>query len=316
MNLVIMDDRLVRELLLYKKTDKCVRQNLTLTRQATVKRILTERSLQNQERYKTLQEQTKTLLGQAKLMSNLRTLDCGSSDAAGRITDGFYHLLRDTYPNLNMLGGVTYKEQDIPACLTPTGATMFGDDESMLTEAEQEIFSFVQGRRRQGKRTTSKKLVNTFERKPYGWYLSAILCVLAKLCVREKIEVRSDSSILEGPALEKAFLNTHGHDNVILDPQVDFTPSQVRRLKDFFEDFFDKPPGASEAKSLALETRNELERCLNEAENLVSAVSDYPFLTVLSDTLSRMATAAWEGSGRRSFWGTGIPFFSCCPLKA
>lgn len=26
--------------------------------------------------------------------------------------------------------------------------------------------------------------------------------------------------------------------------------------------------------------------------------------------------AAWEGSGRHSFWGTGIPSFTCCPLES
>ena len=137
-----------------------------------------------------------------------------------------------------MLRGITYTEQDIPTCLQSMGATMFGDDENMMSEAEQEMISFVQGKRRAGGRTTLKKLVETFERKPYGWYLAAILCILAKLCAREKIEVRADANILEDAALEKALRNTQGYDNVILDPQVDFTPSQVRRLKSFFEDFY------------------------------------------------------------------------------
>ena len=54
--LVIMppDDRFLHDLLLYKKTDKYVRLNMTQTQQETVKRILTDKSFQNRERYKEL----------------------------------------------------------------------------------------------------------------------------------------------------------------------------------------------------------------------------------------------------------------------
>ena len=297
--LVIMpaDDRLVRELLLFKKADKYIRQNITLTQQDTVKRILTDKSFQNRQRYKDLQEWTRDLLGQAKLMINLRALEIGSSDPVARITQGFYDLLRDAYPNLNMLRGITYTEQDIPICLQPTGATMFGDDENMLSEAEQEMFSFVQSKRRAGERTTLKRLVESFERKPYGWYLAAILCILAKLCAREKIELRADGNILEGVSLEKALRNTQGYDNVILDPQVDFTPSQVRRLKGFFEDFFDRPPKAGEAKPLAKETCAGFEERLADMETLAAQISDYPFLTVLADPILKIREVSGKEYG-------------------
>ncbi len=61
--------------------------------------------------------------------------------------------------------------------------------------------------------------------------------VLAKLCARGKIEVRTDGNILEESDLEHALRNTHGHGNVLLEPQADFNASQVRRLKEFYEDF-------------------------------------------------------------------------------
>ena len=50
--LVIMppDDRLVRDLLMYKRTEKYIQQNISITQQDTVKRILTDKSFQNRER--------------------------------------------------------------------------------------------------------------------------------------------------------------------------------------------------------------------------------------------------------------------------
>ena len=282
------DDRFVRDLLLFKKTDKYVRLNVSQTQQEGIKRILTEKSFQNREREKELQARAKELLGQAKCIINLKSLEINSSDPLTKINRGFFDLLCRTYPNLKMLGGMTYTENDIAPCLTPQGATLFGDDEKMMSEAEQEMRSFIEANGRNGLRTTVKGVVEQFEKKPYGWYFAAILCVLAKLCAREKIEARSDSNILEDKELEKALRNTGSHNNVILDPQIDFTASQVRSLKEFYEDFFDTPPKANEARPLGKETIAALQAKLQEIEPLTSQVTHYPFLTVLAEPITRL----------------------------
>jgi len=288
--LVIMtpDDRFVRDLILFKKTDNYVRHNITITQQETVKRILTDKSFQNRERYKDLQDKTKELLGKAKLIINLKEVESNTSDPVSRVSLGFYDLLRRTYPNLNMLRGIKYTENDVATCLKPTGATLFGDDEKVMSEAEQEMLSYIQGNSRSGIRTTLKLLVERFERKPYGWYFSAILCVLAKLCAREKVEARSDSNILEESELEKNLRNTQSHGNIILDPQIDFTASQVRQLKEFYDEFFDTPAKANEAKPLAKETGVAFKERLLKLESLATQVSHYPFLNVLADPITRI----------------------------
>ena len=51
-----LDDRLVRDLLMYKRTEKYIQQNISITQQDAVKRILTDRSFQNRERYVELQK--------------------------------------------------------------------------------------------------------------------------------------------------------------------------------------------------------------------------------------------------------------------
>jgi len=288
--LVIMapDDRFVRDLILYKKTDKYVRQNITQTQQETIKRILTDKSFQNRERYKDLQDKASELLGKAKLFVLAKEVESGSSDPITRINEGFYDLLRRSCPNLNMLRAVKYTEDDIATCLKPAGATLFGDDPSMMSEAEQEMLSFIQGNSRNGVRTTLKTLFERFERKPYCWYFAAILCVLAKLLAREKVEARSDSNILEGGDLERALKNTQGQSNIILDPQIDFTASQVRHLKEFHEEFFDGPARANEAKPLAKETGAAFQAKLQQLEERFSQVARYPFLTVLSDPIKQL----------------------------
>ena len=286
------DDRFYHDLVLFKKTDKYVRLNVSQTQQEAVKRILTDKSFQNREREKELQAKARELLGRAKCIINLKPLEITTTDPQSKITQGFYDLLRLTYPNLKMLGGIKYTEDNISTCLTPQGATLFGDDDKMMSEAEQEMLSFIRGNSRNGLRTTLKSLLERFEKKPYGWYFAAILCVLSKLCAREKIEVRSDSNILEYKALEKALRNTQGHGNVILDPQIDFTASQVRQLKEFHEDFFDTPPKANEARPLGRETIEALKAKLQALEPLAGQVTHYPFLTVLAGPIKQLRELA------------------------
>jgi hypothetical protein len=115
-----------------------------------------------------------------------------------------------------------------------------------------------------------------------------VLCTLANLCARGKLEVRADGNLLEADALEKALRNTHGHGNVVLEPQIEFTASQVRALKEFFEDFFDTPPAASEAKALGKETGTALQDFMHQLTPLAAMVSHYPFLNALTPVLEKI----------------------------
>jgi hypothetical protein len=68
--LVLMpaDERLVRDILMYKRTEKYIRQNISITQQEAVKRILTDKGFQNRERYAELLQRVQGLLGKAKLI--------------------------------------------------------------------------------------------------------------------------------------------------------------------------------------------------------------------------------------------------------
>ncbi|MEA3336901.1 MAG: BREX system P-loop protein BrxC [Chloroflexota bacterium] len=272
--------RLVRDLGMYKRTEKYIRQNSSITQQDTVRRILNDKSLRNQERHRTLQRLVEELLGKSKLIVNGQDVESGSSDGKTRVVEGFHSLLVRTYPNLRMLRGITYSQDDIGKCLQST-AGLLGDDPTTFSEAEQEMMAFLQENQRSGQRTTMLSLVNRFEKKPYGWYLAAIQCGAAKLHARGKIEATQDSNLLESGELEKALTNTQGFGNLILAPQIDFSAAQVRRLKDFYGDFFDEPPHNNEAKSLAQETAASLALLHTELEQMRGLPDQYPFLSAL-----------------------------------
>ena len=263
--LVIMppSDRLLRDLVMYKKTEKYIRLNISATQQESVKRILTDKGFQNAERLGTLRKLVPELLSKATLIVGGRDVAASGSEALTRIIRGFYELLECTYPNLRMLRGLSYTENDIAICLRPD-LTLLGDDSATFSEAEQEMLIFVQGNQRNGLRTTMQTLVNRFERKPYGWYLAAIQCIGAKLFVRGKVELRRDGALLEGQEVERALRNTHGYGTLLLEPQIDFTPLQVRQLKEFYADVCNGPPLANEAKAVGQEAAASLQKLAQE----------------------------------------------------
>ncbi len=298
--LVLMppDDRLMRDITLYKQTDKYIRQNITTAQQEAVTRILTNKGDQNRDRYSTLQLRLQTLLGRAKLFVGGSEIEIGGEDPQSRIIRGFHQLIIQAYPNLRMLRGITYTENDIGSCLKQTQEALFGTDVASLAESEQEVLAFIQRNNRSGVRTTLKLLLEKFERKPNGWYYAAVLCTLAKLCARGKVEVRSESNTLEEDELEKALRNTHGHGNIILVPQADFTASQIRNLKEFYQEFFDASPVATEAKALSRETCEALQKSMHELAPYAAQASLYPFLNALNPVLEKLK----EVSGKPYTW--------------
>ncbi len=279
------DDRLVRDLLMYKRTEKYIRQNISITQQEAIKRILHDKGFQNRERYADIQQRVQQLIGKAKLFVAGGEIEIGSEDAQIRVSRGFHELIARAYPNLRMLRGVSYTENDISQCLKYSEDGLFGNDVTALAESEQEMLAFIQSNNRSGVRTTLKSLLEKFERKPYGWHYAAVLCTLANLCARGKVEIRSDGNLLQENELERALRNTHAHGNLVLEPQLEFTASQLRVLKEFFEDFFDTPPRASEAKALGAETAAAFQSLTQQLTQLLAQTAQYPFLLALQPVL-------------------------------
>ena len=92
--------------------------------------------------------------------------------------------------------------------------------------------------------------------------------------------------------LERALLNTHGYNNVVLEPTVEFTAAQVRRLKEFFEDFFDAPPSSNEAKALGKETNAKVQDLMTELDRLHTQADRYPFLNGLEPVIDKLKDLA------------------------
>jgi hypothetical protein len=278
-----VDARFVQDLLLYKKTEKYIRLNRSATQQESILMILNSRGFQNTERFKQIQSQARELIGKAKFFVAGEEIEVSGEDPKSRIVKGFNELVVRTYPNLRMLRGTNYSENDIKHHLEFSKKSMLDTD---LTEAEAEVFALIRTNKNLGTRTTMKSLEEKFTKKPYGWYLAAIQCIVAILAGRGKIEARTDANILEDDDLERALKNTHGFGNIILVPQTTYTSSQLRRRKDFYSSFFDKPTSANEPRTLGHETRDAFRDVLSDLREFHAQSRQYPFLSVLNEPIN------------------------------
>ena len=281
------DERLLRDITMYLRTEKYIRQNTRIEQQATVARILQEKREQNNQRKHDILVSVKKLLAGANLMAHGSDLDVGTSDPQLRVMSGFQELIKMTYPQLKMLQDIAYREDGINKYLDSSNS-LFAADAMKMEEDETEVLSFITSQTKMGVRTTLKSTIDKFEKKPYGWYQAAVQCVVAKLNTRGKIECLTDSNVLEGVELERAIKNTSVHANLVLRPQQEFTAEELRQVKEFFEEFFELTTTASEPKALGLEVSTHLNERYHELDKLLSQKHDFPFLKALEPAIAKL----------------------------
>lgn len=290
--LVLMpaDERLMNDLVIYKQTDKFVLQNTSTTQKDTVKRIIADKSVQNRERYAEILQRVQMLLTKSKLFVNGTPLEFNAENPQTRINQGFQELITVTYPNLQMLRGIEYSEDDIPILIENAQEDLLNSDAVSPDEAEREMFAFIQRNNQTGVRTTIRTIIDKFERKPNGWYYAAILCTLAKLYARGKIDARSDSNLLDKDEMVAVLRNSKAHGNTVLEPQIEFTTSQIRALSRFYGDFFHAQSPADEAKILGQATSAAFKELRDKLVALEKSTQLYPFHPVLKPAIEQLGT--------------------------
>lgn len=291
------DVRFIRDLTLFKQTDKFIRQSRSGSQQPGRDRIIAEKGEQNGRRVKDLELRLRKLMAESKLFVRGDEIDIGGDEAQERLMKAFQSLVDKVYVNLPMLRGVSYAESDIAKACKPDGG-LFGGPESPLTEAEQEILNHVQGQARNGVKISVKSLTERFSGKPYGWPTTADLCVTASLISKGKLEARLDSAVLEGDDLSRALNNSHSLANILLTPQVEFTSGQIRKAKDLYKELFGLPADGTDARAIGAEWAESTKALSNEIDQFLSQKAQYPFTEALAPFQEKVASmvgkpAAW-----------------------
>jgi energy-coupling factor transporter ATP-binding protein EcfA2 len=278
------DDQFYKETRLFLQTDTYIKQNASNAASAEESAILTDKSHQNQARYEWLKRRAYELLGNADMYVMGEDVRSEVSDAKMRISYGFQKLIEKVYPNLAMLGEVHYEEKDIAKHLR-AGKDFLDEAFNTIAPAELEMLSFINSQKINGIKVTLHSLIEKFEHKPNGWPVAAILCLVARLFGMAKIEVVLDKP-LEESTIEKTIRNTAYHNNIIILPVADISPSKVKRLKDVYSHVFHQPPKSNEAKALAGEFASEVEKKYQELDKLLARVETFTFLAQLGPVIT------------------------------
>jgi len=272
----------MRDIRMYIKTAKYERQNRGNSTSPQVARILQEKSIQNVTRKKNLITLANKALAESNAFVNGSKLEASSTaDGKTKVINVFQNLVAAVYPNLRMLKGVAFTEDTIKTTIHTKQDDLFAGDDATMSEAETEILSLINRRKKQSDRTSLNDVKNEFIKKPYGWYPNAVWTTIAKLYKRGKIELTQNANLLENDEVLNVLLNSSNHGNTLLEPQATFNDATVKKLKDIYKDAFDESCAFREAKDVATAFKEKIKDMSIQVNQLLASKRDYPFLSSL-----------------------------------
>jgi len=201
-------------------------------------------------------------------------------------------LIGFAYPNLRMLRSA-YDEATLSQTLLDPDDLLAGGQPT-LSEAEQEVLTYVMRNQHNGERTSVQEIVRQFGRRPHGWYSLAVLTLIARLFRLGKVELRA-GDLLDARAALEALKNPRQHGGIQVRLQEQFDPAQVAALKRFHQDFFDRVNEATDPRSVAQLTSEALAGEARDLQVLLDQSGVYGFLRQLQAPAARIPGDQREG---------------------
>jgi len=229
------------------------------------------------------------LITNSKIYLAGNILEINTSNAREKVLDASQQLIGTVYYNLKMLGNSPLKETDINNIILSPGNDIYYNPENPLSDPEREVFyTYLSKKAANHERVTVKSLIDYFSAKPYGWYPAGILCMVAKLYKRKKIDIRKDGNELSEHQLIESLKNSNHYPNTIVEPIKTVDAAKIREVKDFQKEFLNLPNSETEAKEVH---KTFIEVLHKEAENLEALYNrkeKYKFLEKLSEPLEKV----------------------------
>ncbi|MCK5538544.1 MAG: BREX system P-loop protein BrxC, partial [Bacteroidales bacterium] len=274
----------MKDLKMFLKTNKYVKQNQSTSNRPEVKRILQEKAQLNAERTRNLRLMANKLLADSTVYLNGNSLEMGQTkDGKTKVINAFQKLIKIVYPNLKMIGQIQYQEDTFRKVISKRQDELFKTDDKTISEAENEILNIIKRRKGQSDRTSLNDLKTHFSKKPYGWYQNAVWGITAMLYKRGKIELKQDSNLLADADVLNALLNSAHYMNTLIEPQADIDPMTVKQLKQIYADAFDEACSLNEAKDVANAFKDKITQMYIEVNQLLAQKKEYAFLSSLDE---------------------------------
>lgn len=285
------DKYLAEDLVMFKKADKCLTRLLSRNDDGYRQQIISDKRRVNSRRREAIVGRLTELTKSARLyIAGQELTDIRSQDIKNRLADAMKCLVEQVYTNLKMLT-IDYDDSMLRSILTSTtSGTLFGSLEADVCSTE--IFNEISKQKRMAVRTKVKDLVDVFRGGTYGWYETAILCIIAKLYKMDKISFRSNGNIVAERDIYTALTNLTQQQNTIVDIEETITASQITKLKNLYREFFnDETCVASSAKDVHSAF---IERMRTEIEDLqaVASRNRYEFVKPLDAIITSLKTVS------------------------
>ena len=279
------DSRLHIELPLIVKTEKYIQTTQAPNLEITKSQILREKAQLNNERRRTIHIQLKEMIGDAKIYLNGSELtNIGIREPKTKVTLGVQQLIKMIYPKLDMLPAA-YTETNLVNIIASQDGLLFTDE---LHEIEVEVLNRVQRNKANHERTTIKNLLDFFSARPYGWYQTAVLCIIAKLYKRNKINLKQDSNPLDDRACLEALQRNNQYGNTIIELEEEIQNSQLLKLKAFYQEYFNEPNLGNEPKEVSRFFKQRINQELNDLMLIYNMRSRFQFLEAMGEPISRI----------------------------
>ena len=199
-------------------------------------------------------------------------------------------LVEQVYTNLKMLA-IDYDDAMLKSIInSSTSGVMFGALEDDICSTE--IFNEIAKQKRMAVRTKIKDLIDVFRGGTYGWYETAILCIIAKLYKMDKISFRYNGAPVADREIYTTLTNSNLQQNTIIDIEETITTSQISKLKSLYKEFFnDESCVAINAKDVHTAFTERMKREVEELGD-IAARNNFEFVKPLDMVISSLRSIA------------------------
>jgi hypothetical protein len=284
------DERVLAELRLLLKTEKYTKRKHTTSLSVIDEQILRSKATQNVEREKEIIQRISKSVGSSEMVINAAEVTSNSHDALTRVTDGFQDLVSRTYTHLSLLGGVSYREEQVAGAATAEDGLFDADALSKLAGPSEEVLSLVIRKGVLGEHVTVKTIVDFFQAKPYGWDLASIEVIVASLIGSSKLTITVDGNSLKRSEVATVLRNTQKHAHAVVAPQKTFDQSKVEAFRKFCTNFFDDANPPTDPLELAQWGADKLKAKIDELTATVAG-SKYAFTEQLNGPIQLLEQA-------------------------
>ncbi|QOP44195.1 BREX system P-loop protein BrxC [Sulfurimonas sediminis] len=269
------------DLELWVKTNKYIPQKQGGGVSDNEKNLLFNKSNDNNKRREKLQNNLKDFISEAKIYHNGKVLEITTKDVKTKIENAFETLITSTYTYIGLLPKV-YEERDISVVLNQSDDLLTGSDDA-LSPAEQEMYTYIRRQKASHKTLTISDLLEYFSVRPYGWYQNAILTQIASMYMKQKVDLKQNSTPLNKKEILAALTNNRQF-NTIVAPRVEVDANKIKKTKETLTELY---PNASFNST---STREIYDVCQSETTKLISACRNfmnlnYPFNDVFQEII-------------------------------